>query len=146
MAGGKQLGATGSSSVDLRVRRDPDFPPVDAKQGIHRFPLIATHANDLGGAEIGYCGLTVRLGILNYAWRGVLVALYVLLLAALTLARLAQLRSLGTPVAYFKGGAAKYVAKRVVVVGLALLVFLVIWRLAPGTVPPFTRTVVAAST
>jgi hypothetical protein len=60
-------------------------PPAGAVDAIHRFPLLAVEAGRERAGEIGRTDVTVRIGLVNYAWERLLPLLPLLLLLLLLL-------------------------------------------------------------
>jgi hypothetical protein len=117
--------------VDLNV-------PSTAGAGVHRFPLIATFAGESTTPEIGYVGVTIRLGAASFRWRPVLIALYLL---GITLAVIAAARYLssGRSLPYQGHWPLIRLAGRALGALAVSAGLYAVWLYAPGTLPPFQR-------
>jgi hypothetical protein len=64
-------------------------PPLNAPDGIYRFPLKVLHGG-LSGGEIGECFVTIRIGLRNYSWRGPFLMVWPILWGILLLNQAAK--------------------------------------------------------
>lgn len=111
--------------------------PASAGEGVFRFPLIASHAREIGGARIGTVAVTVRVGLAHWDWRKILVPLYLFLLALLLLGRFWWQRHLGRSIPYHGHQPVLRFLWRTVTLGLLCGGAYGIWMFAPGKLPPF---------
>lgn len=114
-------------------------PPPDAEIGIYRFPLVASHAGDIGGEEIGFTGITIRLGWLYYPWRPILVLFYLLGLPLAFFAWSVRQRNIGRSIPYYGHWSFIRLGWHIAALGLVIIGLYLVWSTAPGSLPPFTR-------
>jgi hypothetical protein len=108
--------------------------PLGTKNGVYRFPISVLGGSPTASDTLGHTWITVRIGILNYPWR---IPLLLIFLASLSLLLLRHLRRSSYQFERFE--------RNKPVLGLLLRIALVvgaiggvvlIWRFAPGTLPP----------
>jgi len=114
-------------------------PPSETEYGVYRFPLIATQGGDIGGGEIGFTGVTLRLGWWNYPWRPILVLLYLVALPLTFLAWAAGQGNIARRIPYYGHWAIVRLTGRMLALSLVVVGFYLVWTETPGTLPPFSR-------
>jgi hypothetical protein len=107
--------------------------PERTKSGIYRLPLYVVRNHSAGADTVGATSVIVRVGMLNYPWRIPLLFVFLFSVLGLLLRRIH--RASRNFVRYEQNMTYLRLLGRLIVVGLAILGGVLIWKHAPGTLP-----------
>ncbi len=112
--------------------------PEEAKSGIYRFPLSVIRHHAAGVDTLGATSVIVRVGVLSYPWRFPFLLLFLASVFAILCRRVRKASR--EFVRYERNAPFLRLLGRVAAAFLVVLGGVLIWKYAPGTIPPGVET------